>query len=79
MVVCHEIKLGPDLFSQTIEQNTVILQVSDIKVGDFILFKKVDATTEVDTGSYLMAQVTNVYSREGLMEGYTLISYKRMT
>lgn len=79
MVVCHEIKLGPDLFSQTIEQNTVILQVSDIKVGDFILFKKVDATTEADTGLYLMAQVTNVYSREGLMEGYALISYKRMT
>lgn len=79
MAVCHEIKLGPDLFSQTIEQNTVILKVSDIKVGDFILFKKVDATTEEDTGLYLMTQVTNVYIREGLVEGYNLISYKKMS
>lgn len=79
MAKCHEIKLGADLFSQTIEQNTVILKVSDIKVGDFILFKKVDATTEEDTGLYLMTQVTNVYIREGLAEGYSLISYKKMT
>ena len=79
MATCHNISLGADLFSQTSEQNTVILKVSDIKVGDFILFKKVDATTEEDTGVYLMTQVTNVYIREGLQEGYNMISYNRLS
>lgn len=78
MATCHNVSLGADLFSQTSERDHIILKLSDVKVGDFILFKKVDPITEVDSGLYLMTQVSHVYNHEGLKDGYVLVSYKKL-
>lgn len=79
MTKCHEVRLGADMFSTVNEQNNIILKIDGITNGDFILFKKVDAQTDTDTGLFLMTQVNRVFSHEGLAEGYNLISYKKMT
>lgn len=78
MATCHTINLGADLFSQTSERDHIIIQLTDVKVGDFMLFKKVDPVTETDSGLYLMTQVSHVYNHEGLKEGYVLVSYKKL-
>lgn len=78
MATCHNVSLGADLFSQTSERDHIILKLSDVKVGDFILFKKVDPITEVDSGLYLMTQVSHVYNHEGLKDGYALVSYRKL-
>ncbi len=79
MAKCHEVKLGADMFSTVSEQNNIILKLEGVTNGDFILFKKVDAQTDTDTGLFLMTQVNRVFSNEGLKEGYTMISYNRLS
>ena len=79
MAKCHEVKLGADMFSTVNEQNNIILKIDGIANGDFILFKKVDAQTDTDTGLFLMTQVNRVFLHEGLQEGYTMISYNRLS
>lgn len=79
MAKCHEVKLGADMFSTVNEQNNIILKIDGIANGDFILFKKVDAQTDTETGLFLMTQVNRVFSNEGLKEGYTMISYNKLS
>lgn len=79
MAKCHEVRLGADMFSTVNEQNNIILKIDGIANGDFILFKKVDAQTDTDTGLFLMTQVNRVFSNEGLKEGYNMISYNRLS
>lgn len=79
MAKCHEVKLGADMFSTVNEQNNIILKLEGVTNGDFILFKKVDAQTDTETGLFLMTQVNRVFSHEGLQEGYTMISYNRLS
>lgn len=79
MAKCHEVRLGADMFSTVTEQNNIILKIDGITNGDFILFKKVDTQTDTDTGLFLMTQVNRVFSNEGLKEGYTMISYNKLS
>lgn len=79
MAKCHEVRLGADMFSTVSEQNNIILKVEGVANGDFILFKKVDAQTDTDTGLFLMTQVNRVLSNEGLKEGYSMISYNKLS
>lgn len=79
MAKCHEVKLGADMFSTVNEQNNIILKIDGIANGDFILFKKVDAQTDTETGLFLMTQVNRVFAHEGLQEGYSMISYNRLS
>lgn len=73
MVNTHEINLGVREFEQFRDNNYIIVQVGDIEVQDYILFKQVEGEEAAPTGLFSMTQVKEIVQNEGLKDGYALL------
>lgn len=75
----HEINLSIDKFNSFTSVNYIILQVNDIEVNDFILFKQIAGTDPgEETGLFQMTQVQQIIQDEGLKEGYALLLVSKL-
>lgn len=73
MVNVHEINLGVTMFEQFRDNNYIIVQLGDIEIGDYILFRQVEGETETPTGLFSMTQVKKIVHDKGLKDGYALL------
>lgn len=67
MVNTHDLELSAMEFEQLRNNNYIIIQTSDIEIGDYILFKQTDANL------FMMTQVNEIIQNDGLKEGYGLL------
>lgn len=72
MVNTHEVDLGVAEFEQLRNNNYIIMQTTDIEALDYILFRQTDA------GLFMMTQVQQIISNEGLKDGYGLLMLTKM-
>lgn len=72
MVDTHEINLGVAEFEQLRNNSYIIIQTTDIEAQDYILFRQTDA------GLFMMTQVQQIISNEGLKDGYGLLMLTKM-
>lgn len=72
MVNTHEVDLGAAEFEQLRNNSYIIMQTTDIEAQDYILFRQTDA------GLFMMTQVQQIISNEGLKEGYGLLMLTKM-
>lgn len=72
MVNTHEVDLGVADFEQLRNNNYIIMQTTDIEAQDYILFRQSDA------GLFIMTQVQQIISNEGLKDGYGLLMLTKM-
>lgn len=79
MVNTHEINLSIDKFNAFTSVDYIILQVNEIEVNDYILFKQVTAGEPAEeTGLFQMTQVRSIVQDDGLKEGYALIMVTKL-
>ena len=75
MVKTHEINLNTTEFNRFANSNYIVLEVSNIEVNDYILFKQIElvdgSTTE--TGLFKMTKVKELIQNDGFKEGYALL------
>lgn len=80
MVKTHEINLNTTEFNRFANSNYIVLEVNNIEVSDYILFKQIeifgDETKE--TGLFNMAQVKEIIQNEGFKEGYALLIVNKL-
>lgn len=72
MVDTHEINLGAAEFEQLRNNNYIIMQTANIEAQDYILFRQTDA------GLFMMTQVQQIISNDGLKDGYGLLMLTKM-
>lgn len=73
MVDAHEVTLSESDFAMLAAGNYLILNVSDIEVGDYVLFHEQD-----NPSSYAMTQINKITQHEGFKEGYALYTFSRL-
>lgn len=73
MVNTHELDLTAMEFEQLRNNNYMIIQTSDIEVGDYILFKQSDANL------FMMTQVNEIIQNDGLKEGHGLLVISKLS
>lgn len=74
MVNTHEISLDESIYDTFIGSDFVILEVGEIEVNDYILFKRTSGTDPAtETGQYQMTKVRNIINHEGFKDGYALV------
>lgn len=80
MVNTHEIQLGVLEFENLRDNNYIILQLNDIEVNDYILFKQVEKNDlqATETGLFQMTQVSKIIKNEGLKEGFGLLMINKL-
>lgn len=80
MVNTHEIQLGVMEFETLRDNNYIIIEVNDIEVNDYILFKQVESTMSEakETGLFMMTQVTKIIKNDGLKVGYGLLIVNKL-
>lgn len=80
MVNTHEIQLGVLEFENLRDNNYIIMQLNEIEVNDYILFKQVEKqdSGNVETGLFQMTQVSKIIKNEGLKEGYGLLMINKL-
>lgn len=71
MVDTHEVDLGVAEFEQ-LRSNNYIMQIGTIEAQDYILFRQTDA------GTFMMTQVRQIISNDGLKEGYGLLMLNKL-
>lgn len=72
MINTHEIDLTAMEFEQLRNNTYIILQLNDIEVLDYILFRQTDA------GLSMMTQVKEIIQNEGLKGGYALVTLNKL-
>lgn len=72
MVDTHEVDLTALEFEQLRNNNYIIMQTGEIEAQDYILFR------QTDTGLFMMTQVNELISNEGLKEGYSLVMLTKL-
>lgn len=72
MVNTHEVNLNATNFEQLRNNNYIILQINDLEVEDYILFRQSDANL------FMMTQVSQIIQNEGLKPGYGLIVLNKL-
>lgn len=72
MVDTHEVDLGAAEFEQLRNNNYIIMQTANIEAQDYILFRQTDA------GLFMMTQVQQIISNDGLKDGYGLLMLTKM-
>ena len=72
MVDTHEINLGAAEFEQLRSNNYIIMQIGTIEAQDYILFRQTDA------GLFMMTQVQQIISNDGLKDGYGLLMLNKL-
>lgn len=80
MVNTHEIQLGVMEFETLRDNNYIIIEVNDIEVNDYILFKQVEKSDlqATETGLFMMTQVTKIIKNDGLKVGYGLFIVNKL-
>lgn len=80
MVNTHEIQLGVMEFETLRDNNYIIIEVNDIEVNDYILFKQVENSDlqATETGLFMMTQVTKIIKNDGLKAGYGLLIINKL-
>lgn len=80
MVNTHEIQLGVIEFETFRDNNYIIIEVNDIEVNDYILFKQVEKSDlqVIETGLFMMTQVTKIIKNDGLKVGYGLLIVNKL-
>lgn len=80
MVNTHEIQLGVMEFETLRDNNYIIIEVNDIEVNDYILFKQVEKSEPqaTETGLFMMTQVTKIIKNDGLKIGYGLLIVNKL-
>lgn len=80
MVNTHEIQLGVMEFEALRDNNYIIIEVNDIEVNDYILFKQVEKSElqATETGLFVMTQVTKIIKNDGLKVGYGLLIVNKL-
>ena len=75
MVKTHEINLNTTEFNRFANSNYIVLEINNIEVNDYILFKQIElvdgSTTE--TGLFKMTKVKEIIQNDGFKEGYALL------
>lgn len=72
MVDTHEVDLGVAEFEQLRNNNYIIMQTANIEAQDYILFRQTDA------GLFMMTQVQQIISNDGLKDGYGLLMLNKL-
>lgn len=80
MVNTHEIQLGVMEFETLRDNNYIIIEVNDIEINDYILFKQVEKSDlqATETGLFMMTQVTKIIKNDGLKVGYGLLIVNKL-
>lgn len=83
MIKTHEMNLGTSVFNGLSNNTSIILEQNEdkpIEKEDYILFKQIEKDGEEiqETGLYMLVQVNDVISHQGLKDGFILIGYRRM-
>lgn len=80
MVNTHEIQLGVMEFETLRDNNYIIIEVNNIEVNDYILFKQVEKSDlqATETGLFMMTQVTKIIKNDGLKVGYGLLIVNKL-
>lgn len=83
MVKTHEIDLDISIFNGLSNNTSIILEQDEDKLiekEDYILFRQVEIIEDErrQTGLYMLVQVNDVISHQGLKDGFILIDYRRM-
>lgn len=80
MVNTHEIQLGVIEFETLRDNNYIIIEVNDIEVNDYILFKQVEKSDlqATETGLFMMTQVTKIIKNDGLKVSYGLLIVNKL-
>lgn len=73
MVDAHEMTLSESDYAMLSSGSYIILNTSDIEVGDFVLFHKQD-----DANAYCMTQISQITQHEGFKDGYALYTFSRL-
>lgn len=62
------------------DNNYIIIEVNDIEVNDYILFKQVENSDlqATETGLFMMTQVTKIIKNDGLKAGYGLLIINKL-
>ena len=83
MVKTHEIDLDVSIFNGLSNNTSIILEQDEDKLiekEDYILFRQIEIVEDEQqpTGLYMLVQVNDVISHQGLKDGFILIDYRRM-
>lgn len=73
MVDTHEITLSVGDYALLTSGNYIILNSTDIEVGDYILFHEQD-----NPSSYAMTQINKITQHESFKDGYALYTFSRL-
>ena len=73
MVDTHEMTLSASDYALLTSGNYIILNSTDIEVGDYVLFHEQD-----NPSSYAMTQIDNITQHEGFKDGYALYTFSRL-
>lgn len=72
MVDTHEVDLTGLEFEQLRNSSYIIMQTGSIEPQDYILFR------QTDSGLFMMTQVAQLITNEGLKDGYSLIMLNKL-
>lgn len=72
MVDTHEVDLTEPEFEQLRNSSYIIMQTGSIEPQDYILFR------QKDSGLFMMTQVVQLITNEGLKDGYSLITLNKL-
>ena len=75
IIKTYEVDLNTKNFDQLSKNNYIIIKNNNIKIGDYILFRKTEFSENGDmeyTDLFMMTQVIDIVTGEGLVENYSL-------
>ncbi len=80
MVKTHEINLNTTEFNRFANSNYIVLEVNNIEVNDYILFKQIELVdgSITETGLFNMVQVKELIQNDGFKEGYALLIVNKL-
>lgn len=75
MVKTHEINLNTTEFNRFANSNYIVLEVNNIELNDYILFKQIELSdgSTTETGLFKMTKVKELIRNDGFKEGYALL------
>lgn len=75
MVKTHEINLNTTEFNRFANSDYIVLEINNIEVNDYILFKQIELSdgSTTETGLFKMTKVKELIQNDGFKEGYALL------
>lgn len=80
MINTHEVNLRTSEFNKFKDNDFFILENKNYEVGDFVLFKEVEAyDLEIkETGAHRITRIKDIITDEGLKPGYVLLILEKL-